>query len=146
MLCRRYASNQEEVKDMFQSGLLEIFSDLHQFDASKANFSTWSNRILAHAALKRLKALKRLDSFERALLEEEDFEGIDIEDEKIDQETITQAIQKLPVGYRTVFNLYVLEGYTHAEIASSLDISVSTSKSQLLKAKKQLRRWLEVKL
>lgn len=146
MVCQRYAPNREEAKDMFQNGLVNIFTDLHQFDSSRASFSTWSNRIMAHAALRHLKELKRLDFFEQGTEVGEGVWAVLDKEEKIDSEAITKAIQELPVGYRAVFNLYVLEGYSHAEIAAYLGISINTSKSQLFKAKKQLRKWLEVKL
>lgn len=145
MVCQRYAPNVVEAKDMFQNGLVEIFSDLYQFNAERGSFSTWSNRVMAHAAIKHLK--KRFENFNVQCLDQEiDFSDSTDYDEQINNETITLAIQKLPAGYRAVFNMYVLEGYTHQEIADYLNISVNTSKSQLYKAKKQLRQWLEVKL
>jgi len=146
MVCQRYAPNREEAKEMFQNGLVEIFSDLHQFNARLASFSTWSNRIMAHAALKHLKDLRRFDFFEQVPNQEEVIWKFREDEEKINIETVTKFIQELPTGYRAVFNLHVLEGYSHAEIAAYLGISVSTSRSQLYKAKKQLRQWLEVKL
>ena len=130
---------------MFQNGLVEIFSDLHQFNPARGSFSTWSNRVMAHAAIRHLK--QRLEEFKVRNYQEahEVVETVDYS-EPLNSETITSAIQQLPAGYRAVFNLYVLEGYSHQEIADYLNVTVSTSKSQLHKAKKQLRQWLEVKL
>jgi RNA polymerase sigma-70 factor (ECF subfamily) len=145
MVCLRYAPNEVEAKDMFQNGLIEIFSHLHQFKPEKGSFSNWSKRVMAHAAIKYLK--QRSATFKAQCLDQEAGYTDQAENtDKINSETITRAIQQLPAGYRTVFNMYVLEGYTHREIADYLNISVSTSKSQLHKAKKQLRQWLEVKL
>ena len=145
MVCQRYAPNAEEAKDMFQSGLVEIFTDLHQFNPQRGHFSSWSNRVMAHAAIKHLKQ-QRANFSIQAITEKGDLLDSTEYSENINSETITLAIQKLPAGYRTVFNMYVLEGYSHQEIADYLNISVNTSKSQLHKAKKQLRQWLEVKL
>jgi RNA polymerase sigma-70 factor (ECF subfamily) len=144
MVCQRYAPNAEEAKDMFQNGLVEIFTDLHQYEPKRSKFSTWSNRVMAHAAIRYLK--QRSATF--SVIEQESVAELDTnyDEDKINSETITLAIQKLPAGYRAVFNMYVLEGYSHQEIARFLNITVSTSKSQLHKAKKQLRQWLEVKL
>lgn len=145
MVCLRYAPNAVEAKDMFQNGLIEIFSDLHQFKPERGSFPNWSKRVMAHAAIRHLK--QRSEIFEVPYTDQE-VDSIDRTEntEKINSETITLALQQLPTGYRTVFNMFVLEGYTHQEIADFLNISVSTSKSQLHKAKRQLRQWLEVKL
>lgn len=145
MVCLRYAPNSLEAKDMFQSGLVEIFSDLHQFVAGRGSFENWSNRVMAHAAIKHLQQQSKTFEVQGVDLEEKHIVSTDYT-ENINSETITLAIQQLPTGYRTVFNMFVLEGYTHQEIANYLKISVSTSKSQLHKAKKQLRQWLEVRL
>lgn len=130
---------------MFQSGLVEIFSDLHQFVAGRGSFENWSKRVMAHAAIKHLQQKSKTFEVQVNDLEVRYFNSID-HTENISSETITLAMQQLPTGYRTIFNMHVLEGYTHQEIADFLNISVSTSKSQLHKAKKQLRQWLEVRL
>ena len=144
MLCQRYSNSREDAKDMLQDGLVQIFKDLHQFDPQRASFSTWSNRVMANSALRYLKKWKHLNFTE----ELRDMEPLIMDTtqyiEIINAETLTKAIQQLPAGYRSVFNLYVLEGYSHKEIASKLNISVGTSRSQFFKAKKQLRAWLEI--
>lgn len=147
MICRRYGRNLDEAKDMLQAGLIEIFQDLKQFDAERGNFSAWSNRVIANAAIRYLKKWKYL-SFSKDI---EDYQDYFIENhaesqDAVNTEEIIKAIQKLPPGFRVVFNMYVLEGYTHQEIADYLKISVGTSKSQLSRAKKQLRTWLEIVL
>ncbi len=147
MICRRYGRNLEEAKDMLQDGLVEIFQDLKQFDCNRGNFSAWSNRVIAHAAIRYLKKWKHLD-FSTDIDNLKDFLVVTNTDneEYVDTESIIKAIQKLPDGFRVIFNMYVLEGYTHQEIANYLNISVGTSKSQLSRAKKQLKAWLEVTL
>lgn len=143
MISLRYASNKAEAEDMLQEGLISIFRDLKQFDPGKAAFSAWSSKVMVNAALQYLRKWKKLnfnqslDGFEDQLSYKDDILG------KIGAKELTALVQELPEGYRTVFNLYVMEGYKHREIADMLSISENTSKSQLMKAKNMLRNRLE---
>ncbi|MDA9773500.1 sigma-70 family RNA polymerase sigma factor [Saprospiraceae bacterium] len=142
----RYSRNEEEAEDIFQEGLLQIFKDLRHYNIKKSKFSTWSNRVLIHAALKYLKKNHWQNTF------------IDIEQDQIDTaykaniienisaNEIIKLISGLPMGYRLVFNLYVIEGFTHLEIAKRLEISIGTSKSQLFKARKMLKKVVDIHL
>jgi len=105
---------------------------------------SWSAQVVVNDNLMFLR--KKKNNFEAFDLEMdiEDVTEISEESSIISSENLTKLIQALPDGYRTVFNLYVLEGFTHNEIASILDISVGTSKSQLSKARKLLQHQLEV--
>ena len=143
MMAMRYGKNKQQADDILQEGLIQVFNSLHLFDERKGNFGTWSTRILIYAALKFLKKYNWEDSFkniEEALDYEDNQESIF---EKLAAKELTVLIQQLPLGYRLVFNLYVMEGYAHREIAEELGISEGTSKSQLSKARKQLRAKLE---
>lgn len=143
MICLRYAHNKMEAEDMLQEGLISIFKELKQYDANKATFSAWSNKVMVNAALQHLRKWKKLsfnesvDSYENQLSTSENVY------DKIGAKELTTMVQNLPEGYRVVFNLYVIEGYKHKEIAEMFSISENTSKSQLLKAKKMLRNQLE---
>ena len=143
MVCLRYAQTKSDADDMLQEGLIAIFKDLKQFDSEKGEFGAWSNRVLVNAILqfirkwKKLKLHSTIDDYTYILTEKSD-----VFDEMSAKE-LTCLIQKLPSGYRVVFNLYVMEGYKHKEIAQLLDISENTSKSQLRKAKIMLRTKLE---
>lgn len=143
MICLRYAQNKTEAEDMMQEGLISIFSDLKQYNPDRASFSAWSNKVMVNAALQHLRKWKKLkfnhpaDDYENQLVHESDVI------EQIGAKEITALVQELPDGYRVVFNLYVMEGYKHREIAEMLSISENTSKTQLLKAKKMLRNQLE---
>ncbi len=143
MLCLRYGSNRHEADDIFQEGLIQIFRDLHQFDDTRSSFATWSSRILAHGALRYLKQ----HSWHQMMQEIDQYgvvdEGKSSVYDQIAAKELTEMIQQLPCGYRVVFNMNVLEGYTHKEIAKVLGITEGTSKSQLSKAKKMLRKKLE---
>ncbi len=142
-LCLRYARNRSEAQDMMQEGLMMVFRDLHQFDAERGAFRSWSNRVMVNAALRFLKKHQWQLSFEdlEAVGQEVDRSASALE--KLSAKEITRLIQQLPTGYRVVFNLYEVEGYAHREIAQLLNISVGTSKSQLSKAKKMLRQSIE---
>ncbi len=146
MICLRYGNNRPEAEDMMQEGLISVFKNLKQFDSKKAEFSAWSNKIMVNAALQYLRKWKKfdftqnVDDYENQIAYHDDVHDI------LGAKELTSMVQKLPDGYRIVFNMYVLEGYKHKEIAMILNISENTSKSQLLKAKKMLRGNLETVL
>ena len=146
MICLRYAPSKMEAEDMLQEGLINVFKELKQFDPKKAAFSAWSNKVMVNAALQYLRKWKKL-SFSEDL---DDYTNqFSTKDDVFDQlgvKELTNLVQNLPDGYRIVFNLYVMEGYKHKEIAEQLSISESTSKTQFLKAKKMLRNQLETVL
>ncbi len=143
-LCLRYGKNRSQAQDIFQEGLIAVFRDLKQFDSRRGTFRNWSNRVMVNAALRYLKKHHWQQSFEDLSIVESKAtfsEGIL---DRISAKELTLVIQQLPSGYRIVFNMYEIEGYTHKEIAETLNISVGTSKSQLSKAKKLLRQKLEI--
>jgi RNA polymerase sigma-70 factor (ECF subfamily) len=143
MISLRYANNRAEAEDMLQEGLISIFKDLHQFDSNKASFSAWSSKVMVNASLQYLRKWKKL-TFNRSIDEKDEHLPVneDIYD-NLGAKELTALVQELPDGYRTVFNLYAIEGYKHKEIAEMLSISENTSKSQLMKAKNMLRNRLE---
>lgn len=138
MICLRYAPNKVEAEDMLQEGLISVFKDLKQYDPKRATFSAWSNKVMVNAALQYLRKWKNLnlnqsiDGYEEQFAENEDIV------DTLSAKELNSFVQKLPDGYRIVFNLYVMEGYKHREIAELLSISENTSKTQLFKAKKML--------
>ncbi len=144
MIAMRYNKNREDAMDVLQNALIKIYTKLNQFDTAKGNFKAWSSKIVVNESLmylrKNANAFKVDDIDEVFNLEDEQEDALDI----LSAEELTKLIQKLPIGYRMVFNLYVIEGYTHVEISEMLKISDGTSKSQLFKAKKMLQKNLEV--
>lgn len=146
MLSLRYGRNKEEADDILQEGLVNIFNDLHQFDHTKGKFTTWSCRVLVNAALRFLKknAWNATFSDIEEIREEENNE-VSVYDQLAEKELIS-ILQELPAGYRIVFSMYAIEGYTHKEIAQALSITEGTSKSQLSKARKMLKLKLESQL
>ncbi|MCS6929288.1 MAG: RNA polymerase sigma factor [Saprospiraceae bacterium] len=145
-VCLRYASSYAEAEDICQEGFIRVFRDLSQYDG-RGPLEAWMRKVFVNTALQHLEKQRRR-------IQTEGLDGVDVAEETempLLEETppadrLIALLQQLPPGFRTVFNLYVLEGYTHAEIAEILGISVGTSKSQLLRAKAHLRRLLEKSL
>lgn len=133
LICLRYARDHQEAKDMLQEGFVKIFQDLHQFDADKGGLYTWMRRVAINACLQYLR--KNRNNWVSLTKEEFDpgYSEMMMEADENQTRRLLAYLQKLPEGYRIVFNLHVMEGYTHQEIAEWLGISPNTSKSQLLK-------------
>ncbi len=140
-VCLRYGANRMEAEDMLQEGFVAVFKDLYQYDAAKGEFRHWLKRVIVNAALQVLRKQK-LQYVEL----NDGYHQVEAQDVTIISELSTQElvkmIQLLPVGYRTVFNLYVMDGLSHQEIASELKITESTSKTQLFKAKKLIQKMI----
>lgn len=145
-ICLRYQSNTEDAADVLQNGLIKLYTHLKQFEPTKGDFKSWSCKLMVNENLMFIRT--QLNSKNR--MPEELLLGIaDTREQPIDSlsaKELTLMVQSLPLGYRTVFNLYVIEGYSHSEIASLLNIAEGSSKSQLSKAKKMLRQILEQQL
>lgn len=141
-LCQRYARNREDAEDILQEGFVRVFRDLHQYNGS-GPLEGWVRRVFVNVALQYLQKKKK----QPEVVELFDYDAPDDVDPFVMDEPpakqMTQMLQRLPDGFRTVFNLHVLEGYSHPEIAEILGISVGTSKSQLLRAKAYFKKLLE---
>jgi len=140
MLCLRYMPTREDAEDVLQEGFVKVFRDLHQFDRKRGKLKTWMSRVMVNTALEHLRKQKSIfETVEVSTLSELHAVEDDIFAELSTQE-LMRLVQELPLGYRIVFNMHVVEGYTHQDIAKQLDISPNTSKSQLFKAKAMLRK------
>ena len=138
-ICLRYGKNRNEAQDILQEGLIAVFRGLKTFNTTKGNFKSWSSKVVVNAALQYLKKHQKQRVFSDLTEAQTNVDfSANILDRLAAKELIA-LIQQLPLGYRLVFNMYVLEGYSHQEIAQQLNISVGTSKSQLSKAKRTLR-------
>ncbi len=135
-ICRRYAMDRYEADDFMQEGMLIIFKKLHTYKAT-GNFKGWMRRVMVNSCLRQLQKRKlTMDIFEDQALPSRTRESNAVD--LLQEEDLIGLINQLPDGYRAVFNMYVIEGYRHKEIAELLDIEESTSRSQLTKAKKYL--------
>lgn len=141
LICKRYLPNTEDQFDVLQEVSIKIYSKIHQFDCQKGKFEAWVYQITKNECFKFLQ--KRYNQ-EEILVENENFNFIPQKEEIIKEQTrdispILKTIEKLKKGQKTILNLYLFEGYSHDEIASILNISINTSKSQLSRAKERLR-------
>ncbi len=138
---RRYTPNSADAEDVLQDAFIKIFGAINQFDPNKGALATWMRRIVINTALKRLNKKsftheKSVERFEERQLDPSVYEHLQAED-------IMALINTLPNGYRQIFNLAVVEGYSHKEIGALLNIGESTSRSNLSKAKKLIRTKLD---
>jgi RNA polymerase sigma factor (sigma-70 family) len=137
VVCYRYAHNREDAEDMLQEGLIKVFSQIHTFE-SRGALEGWIRRIIVHTCINVLKKNKRfnesVDLIHATSLQvrEENIPSI------IQAKEVVECIRMLPIGYRTVLNLYAIEGFSHKEISTMLDIEESTSRSQYTRAKAML--------
>lgn len=140
-ICLRYAGNREDARDILQEGFVKIFEKIEQFDF-KRSFSAWMKRVMINTAIDRYRKTAKMPMHddEQVLMNEavaEDALSI------LSEQEILACIQRLPTGYRTVFSMYVIEGFNHKEISEKLGIAEGTSKSQLAKAKAILKKKIE---
>jgi RNA polymerase sigma factor (sigma-70 family) len=140
-VARRYVSNTEAMEEVVNDAFYKVFTKLDLY-GGELSFKFWLRRILINTALDYIRAQKRLPQF----VEFEQQHDTKIEADVIFQMTrgqILAAVAQLPLAYRTVFNLYVVDEYSHDEIAEALNISVGTSKSNLSRARQLLKRIVE---
>ncbi len=138
-LCSRYITDDEDIKDVLQESFIKIFTSLNSFTyCGEGSLKAWMARITLNETIKFVRRKNRLalSYIEDAYMDIADSGSIETED--IPTETLYQLIRELPEGYRTVFNLYVIDNKRHKEIASLLGIKENTSASQLHKAKAML--------
>lgn len=144
-VCLRYMSSREEAEDVLQEGFVTLFSKLDSYSGA-GSFEGWARKIFVNTALMQLRK-------NDVLKESEDLEGawdISSQDptviQNIGYQELLEIIESLPTGFRTVFNMYVIEGYSHKEIGEALGISENTSRSQLQRARMILQKKILEKL
>ncbi len=142
-VCRRYLWSREDAEEALISGFFKVFSQIESY-SNTGSFEGWMRRIMVNECLMALRKNQPLTfpGDEGNIAEQSDRFNIEAD---ISAREILEVLDQLPPGYRTVFNLYVLEGYKHHEIADALGISINTSKSQLVLAKEKLRGLLKAK-
>jgi RNA polymerase sigma factor (sigma-70 family) len=136
-VCYRFAKNREDAEDMLQEGFIKIFTQIHQY-RNEGALEGWIRRIVVHTCINILKKNKKFSdsvdiSYASSLRTTED--NIP---SMVQAKQVVECIRLLPMGYRTVLNLYAIEGYSHREIGEMLDIEESTSRSQYTRAKVML--------
>ncbi|MAY85074.1 MAG: RNA polymerase subunit sigma-70 [Flavobacteriales bacterium] len=140
-VCYRYASRREDAKDLFQEGFIKVFDKIGKYNF-KGSLQGWIRRIMVNHAIDHYRRNKNKFSMSESLMEAERIPEKDLDEsvfEDITADELLSLVQELSPVYRSVFNMYVLDDYTHAEIAEELGISEGTSKSNLSKAKRNLK-------
>jgi RNA polymerase sigma-70 factor (ECF subfamily) len=141
-ICLRYAKNKMEAEDVLQEVFVKIYNNVHTYHHD-GSFEGWLRRIAVNTSITHYrKNLKHAYQEDVDDLVKSKNDPIEVEDLEFTAEEMMNCINKLPAGYKTVFNLYVIEGFMHKEIADMLEIDVNTSKSQLSRAKTYLQREL----
>ena len=148
-VCMRYANDLDTGKDLAQEGFIKLFANLHKYK-SDGSFEGWVRRIFVNNAIDSFRRKKH-----REIVPENDYRVMNLADDKdehafLDEEEKTikprdviAAMQRLSPAYKMVFNLYVMENYSHQEIADEIGISIGTSKSNLAKARMNMRKILQ---
>ncbi len=137
-ICMRYCSNYQEAEDLLQEGFIKVFGNISRF-RNEGSFEGWMKRIFVNTAIEGfrknhfLNNMMEVEEMKNDIVQEDDFHQLSAAD-------LLRMVQALSPGYRTVFNLYAIEGYNHQEIADMLGISVGTSKSQLARARYILQK------
>lgn len=132
-VCYRYAHNRDDAEDMLQEGFMKVYRKLKEY-RFQGSLEGWIRRIVVHTAIDILRKQKH----QQKEMDIDQAVGVAVSEDALDNlelEYLYRVIQALPSGYRLVFNLYAIEGYSHAEIADQLGITASTSRSQYTRAR-----------
>jgi len=148
-VCMRYAKDPDESLDMFQEAFIKVFKNLPKY-GKKGSFEGWIRRIMVNTSIDHIRKNKKHNQ----MLELDDKHGSFVIDEEEDAgilehvsfKDLLDMVQFLSPAYRTVFNMYIVDGFTHQEIADELKINIGTSKSNLAKAKQKLKKMLLAKI
>lgn len=140
-ICIRYSKKEEEAQDILQDSFIKIFTKLDTYQYT-GSFEGWLKRIVTNTSIEYYR--KKINTEQVDEIGFNPYLAVD-SDKVLEVEELLKMIQELPEGYRIVFNMYAIDGYTHGEIATKLNISEGTSKSQLSRARAYLQRKLKEK-
>ena len=148
-LCMRYSKSFPEAEDVLQEGFIKVFKNIDNF-RRQGSLEGWIKRIMINTAIDNYQSSLKYyfhsdidEIVETKILDGDRIRDDELQLEKIGKEKLMELIQELPDGYRMVFNLFAIEGFSHRKIAGMLYISESTSKTQLLKARRRLKKQLK---
>ncbi len=142
-ICYRYMHDRQTAEDVLQEAFVKIFNNLKQYEG-KGSFEGWLKRIAVNTSISYIRKNKKHD-FNQDITEiqESKLSDFDVEEAEFTHDELLKVIKSLPIGYRTIFNLFAIEGFKHREIAEMLEIDISTSKSQFSRARKLIQEKLE---
>lgn len=136
-ICYRYAFCRQDAEDILQEGFIKIFTKISSFE-NKGNFEGWMKRVMVHTCINYLKKNKKFED----IISLDAVFHLEVKEESIASKLlgkqVMECLRLLPIGYRTVINLYAIEGYNHKEIGEMLEIGESTSRSQYIRGKNVL--------
>lgn len=141
-VCMRYAANRDEAEEMLNDGFLKIFEKINYYDGNHS-FEAWFRTVMVRSCIDYHRKFHKKVTF----MDVDDAHFLSYDDNLLEQLTadeIMELVQQLPPAYRTVFSLYVVEGYSHAEIANLLNINEGTSRSNLAKARVKMQEWVKI--
>src|ERR1700744_2488873 len=140
-ICLRYAGNREEAAEVMNQGFFKIFTKIESYDPSRP-FKAWLGKIMMNVSIDYYRANLKM-AYAEDLENAEHVSDTNVADNNLNYNDLLAMVQRLPQGYRTVFNLFAIDGYSHEEIADMLNINVGTSKSNLFKARQKLKQMIQ---
>ena len=140
-VCYRFAKNREDAEDMLQEGFIKVFTQMHQY-RNEGALEGWIRRIVVHTCINNLKKNKKFSESLDIIHANSVYVNEEMIPSIMQAKQVVECIRMLPLGYRTVLNLYAIEGFPHKDIAAMLDIEESTSRSQYTRAKAMLEEIL----
>ena len=144
-VCYRYTKSMQDAEDVLQEGFIKMFKSLAHY-REEGEFGAWVRRIMVNTCLSYLKKNARYNS--ELVFNDRDLAPIssaaddDTPESQLNAKQLLSFVRQLPTGYQTIFNLHVIEGYSHVEIGNALGISDATSRTQFFKARKLLKKWI----
>src|ERR1700679_632495 len=139
-ICLRYAGNRDEASEVMNQGFFKVFTHIESYDTARP-FKAWLGKIMMNASIDFYRANLKM-AYAEDLDSAEHLSDGDMVDKNLHYEDLLKMVQQLPQAYRTVFNLFAIEGYSHDEIAAMLNINAGTSKSNLHKARQKLKQMI----
>lgn len=139
-ICLRYTGNRDEAAEVMNQGFMKVFTKIETFDASRP-FKAWLGRIMMNVSIDHYRANLKM-AYSEDLENAEHLDDGTFTDSNLNYQDLLTMVQQLPQAYRTVFNLFAIDGYSHEEIAATLNINVGTSKSNLFKARQKLKQMI----
>jgi RNA polymerase sigma factor (sigma-70 family) len=143
-ICLRYCNDRDEAVEVMNNGFFKVLTNFNKYNPEKP-FKPWLSRVMTNTAIDHYRSRLRFGYMED-ISEADEIATEETVNQKLNYEDLLKLVQRLPPGYRAVFNLYAIDGYNHTEIGEMLGISEGTSKSNLFKARQKLRYYLEEEL
>lgn len=140
-ICLRYAGDRDEAAEVMNQGFLKVFTKIESYDPSRP-FKAWLGRIMTNVSIDYYRANLKMAYTEDLEQAEHVYDASVATDNNLNYNDLLAMVQRLPQGYRTVFNLFAIDGYSHEEIAEMLNINIGTSKSNLFKARQKLKQMI----